>query len=85
MTEPTASTELSFCATDAASLEQWTADLPLVNTPETARLLEQASLEIGALECSPQDRLTLLEVIRPTIRHMYQNRSLNPWQRHARF
>ena len=70
MTDSNASSELSFCATDAASLEQWTADLPLVNTPETARLLVQATLEVGNLSCPPQDRLALLEVIRPTVRYI---------------
>ena len=70
MTDSTASSELSFCATDAASLEQWTADLPLVNTPETARLLVQATSEVGNLSCPPQDRLAPLEVIRPTVRYI---------------
>lgn len=70
MTDSNASSELSFCATDAASLEQWTADLPLVNTPETARLLVQATSEVGNLSCPPQDRLALLEVIRPTVRYI---------------
>ena len=70
MTDSNASSELSFCATDAASLEQWTADLPLVNTPETARLLVQATSEVANLSCPPQDRLALLEVIRPTVRYI---------------
>ena len=62
--------DLSFCATDAAALEQWTAELPLVNTPETSRLLVAATAEIGVLNCSAEERFALLEVIRPTIRYI---------------
>ncbi|NKC00247.1 MAG: hypothetical protein GKR90_17425 [Pseudomonadales bacterium] len=61
---------LSFCAAETAALEQWTAELPLVNTQETTRLLALAATELSEIELSPQQRLELLDVIRPSLRYI---------------
>ncbi len=66
----TAPPTLSFCAVEAAALEQWTTELPLVNTQETTRLLSLAAAELSEIEVSPQLRVELLDVIRPSLRYI---------------
>lgn len=61
---------LSFCAAEPTALEQWSAELPLVNTAETARLIAIATEELAEVRMTPLRRLELLDVIRPTLRYI---------------
>lgn len=54
-------------ATDAKSLRQWIAQLPLANPGATARLLIGALREMNQLKLDPQQRLDALELLRPEI------------------
>ena len=63
-------TELSFCASTTADLEQWVAGLPLVNTTETSTQLQNAVIEIAALNAAVGDKLQFLEVLRPTVHYI---------------
>ena len=58
-------TELTFGASNRAELEAWVADLPLVNTAETAVQLDQAIVEIAMLDAVVTDKLEFLEILRP--------------------
>ena len=58
---------LSFCDVSETHLEHWVSGLPMANVGETARQLYHAIIELNHLIISPQNRLTLLEVIRPPI------------------
>lgn len=63
-------TELSFCASANADLEQWVAGLPLVNTTETSTQLQNAVIEIAALNAAAGDKLQYLEILRPTVHYI---------------
>ena len=54
-------------ATDAKSLRQWIAQLPLANPGATARLLIGALREMNQLRVDPQQRLDALELLRPHV------------------
>jgi hypothetical protein len=54
-------------ATDAKSLRQWIAQLPLANPGATARLLIGGLREMNQLRIDPQQRLDALELLRPEI------------------
>ena len=54
-------------ATDAKSLRQWIARLPLANPGATARLLIGALREMNQLRIDPQQRLDALELLRPEV------------------
>ena len=58
---------LSFCEPDARALKAWLAGLPKANLGETARLLYQAMRELIQLRTPTQNRLQLLELMRPEI------------------
>ena len=58
---------LSFSEAEPLAIEHWVSELPLVNTTETIRLLTEATDEIATVQMSPQLRLSLLEVMRPTV------------------
>ena len=63
-------TELTFGASNKAELEAWVADLPLVNTAETAVQLDQAIVEIAMLDAVVTDKLEFLEILRPTVHYI---------------
>ena len=69
---------LSFCAAEPAALEQWSAELPLVNTEATAQLLSDATEELADIDLGPLRRLELLDVIRPTLRYICTRIQRNP-------
>jgi hypothetical protein len=54
-------------ATDAKSLRQWIAQLPLANPGATARLLIGGLREMNQLRLEPQQRLEALELLRPEV------------------
>lgn len=58
---------LSFCEPSVRDLKAWLAGLPKANLGETARLLYQAMRELNQLRTSTQNRLQLLELMRPEI------------------
>lgn len=58
---------LSFCEASVRGVRRWLAGLPKANLGETARLLYQAVLELNQLRTTVQDRLQLLELLRPEI------------------
>ena len=45
---------LSFCDVDAAALEEWSAELPLANTNDTAAQLHRAVTEVSRLAVEPR-------------------------------
>ena len=59
--------ELSFCEPSPRELKAWLAGLPKANLGETARLLYQAMRELNQLRTPTQNRLQLLELMRPEI------------------
>jgi hypothetical protein len=61
-----APTKTSF-ATDAKSLRQWIAQLPLANPGASARLLIGALREMNQLRVDTQQRLDALELLRPQV------------------
>src|SRR5690606_37374426 len=58
---------LSFCNATPRDLNRWLADLPKANTGETARLLYQALVELNQLDIPADDRMRLLELVRPEV------------------
>jgi len=58
---------LSFCEPSARDLKRWVSGLPKANLGETARRLYQAMQELNQLRTPAQNRLQLLEVLRPEI------------------
>lgn len=58
---------LSFCEPTVRGLQDWLASLPKANLGETARLLYQAVRELNQLRTPPQNRLQLLELMRPDV------------------
>lgn len=72
---------LSFCEPNARDLKTWLAGLPKANLGETARLLYQAMRELNQLRTPSQNRLQLLELMRPEIhficRQLERNYLLN--------
>lgn len=59
--------ELSFCEPSVRGIKHWLAGLPKANLGETARQLYQATQELNQLRTSAQNRLQLLELMRPEI------------------
>lgn len=57
----------SFCEPSVRGVRRWLAGLPKANLGETARQLYQAILELNQLRTTAQDRLQLLELLRPEI------------------
>ncbi|XKY15736.1 molecular chaperone [Stutzerimonas zhaodongensis] len=59
--------ELSFCEPSVRGMKRWLSGLPKANLGETARQLYQATRELNQLRTSAQNRLQLLELLRPEI------------------
>ena len=58
---------LSFCNASPRDLKTWIAGLPKANIGETARQLYQALVEINQLLTPSDNRLQLLEILRPEV------------------
>jgi hypothetical protein len=54
-----------MCDANPAALKNWISDLPRANIGETARLLYQCLTELNQLSTSGNNRLQLLELLRP--------------------
>lgn len=66
VTTPTQS-RLSFCDATPRDLKRWIGNLPKANIGETARLLYQALGELNQLLTPSENRLQLLELLRPEV------------------
>ncbi|AWA37535.1 molecular chaperone [Pseudomonas fluorescens] len=64
---------LSFCEATPRDLRRWIADLPKANIGETARLLYQGLGEINQLLTPSDNRLHLLELLRPEVYFVCQH------------
>ena len=74
LSAPTPSqTRLSFCEATPRDLKRWIADLPKANIGETARLLYQALGELNLLLTPSDNRLNLLEMLRPEVYFVCQH------------
>lgn len=58
---------LSFCDANPRDLKHWIAGLPKANIGETARQLYQALVELNQLHGAADNRLRLLELLRPEV------------------
>ncbi|WP_296128663.1 molecular chaperone [Pseudomonas sp. Ga0074129] len=58
---------LSFCDASPRDLKKWVDGLPKANIGETARQLYQALVELNQLKTPSENRLQLLEILRPDI------------------
>ncbi|WP_372873584.1 molecular chaperone [Pseudomonas sp.] len=58
---------LSFCDANPRDLKRWIANLPKANIGETARQLYQALVELNQLRSTADNRLQLLELLRPEV------------------
>lgn len=58
---------LSFCNANPRDLKRWVAGLPKANIGETARQLYQALVELNQLITPSDNRLQLLELLRPEV------------------
>ena len=56
--------------TNPVAVKQWVADLPLVNTGRTASLLENALVEMNALQVPPYERFENLEHLTEPVRYV---------------
>jgi hypothetical protein len=66
-------TRLSFCEATPRDLKRWIAGLPKANIGETARLLYQAMGELNQLLTPSDNRLNLLELLRPEVYFVCQH------------
>lgn len=64
---------LSFCEATPRDLKRWIATLPKANLGETARLLYQGMGELNQLFTSSDNRLQLLELLRPEVYYVCKN------------
>ncbi|SMQ27232.1 hypothetical protein SAMN04488483_3520 [Pseudomonas helmanticensis] len=64
---------LSFCEASPRDLKRWIADLPKANIGETARLLYQGLGELNQLLTPSDNRLQLLELLRPEVYFVCQH------------
>ncbi|MGV8916418.1 MAG: molecular chaperone [Pseudomonas sp.] len=64
---------LSFCEATPRDLKRWIALLPKANLGETARLLYQALGELNQLLTPSDNRLQLLELLRPEVYYVCKN------------
>lgn len=62
-----AQTSLAFCKPSARHLKTWIQDLPKANIGETARLLYQALIELNNFKTPADNRIQLLELLRPEV------------------
>ena len=58
---------LSFCDANPRELKRWIAALPKANIGETARQLYQSLIELNQLITPSDNRLQLLELLRPEV------------------
>ncbi|KRW57752.1 hypothetical protein [Pseudomonas sp. TTU2014-080ASC] len=58
---------LTFCEASPRHVKKWIEGLPKANVGESARQLYQALLEINQLQTSAENRLQMLELLRPEI------------------
>lgn len=58
---------LTFCEATPKDLKRWIATLPKANLGETARLLYQSLAELNQLRTPSDNRLQLLELLRPEV------------------
>ncbi|MBD9482742.1 molecular chaperone [Pseudomonas sp. PDM14] len=58
---------LSFCDASPRDLKRWIAGLPKANIGETARQLYQSLVELNQLKTPTENRLQLLELLRPEV------------------
>ena len=68
-------TTLSFCEPTPRHLQKWVDQLPMINLGEASRLLYHAILELNQLIVDPDERLKLVEIIRPAM--LFVSRSLS--------
>ncbi|MBV4486380.1 molecular chaperone [Pseudomonas sp. SWRI153] len=66
-------TRLSFCDASPRDLKRWIAGLPKANIGETARLLYQGLGELNSLLTPGDNRLHLLELLRPEVYFVCQH------------
>ncbi|WP_044870754.1 hypothetical protein [Pseudomonas sp. LFM046] len=64
---------LSFCDGTPRDLKHWIASLPKANLGETARQLYQALAELNQLATPSENRLQLLELMRPEVHFVCQH------------
>jgi cyclic-di-GMP-binding protein len=64
---------LSFCDATPRDLKRWIATLPKANLGETARLLYQAIGELNQLLTPSDNRLQMLELLRPEVYYVCKN------------
>jgi len=58
---------LTFCEANPRDLKRWISELPKANIGETARLLYQGLAELNQLVTTSENRLQLLELVRPEV------------------
>lgn len=58
---------LTFCEANPRDLKRWISELPKANIGETARLLYQGLAELNQLITPSENRLQLLELLRPEV------------------
>lgn len=61
---------LSLCETSPGALAEWIMGLPMANTAETAAQVRQATWEIARLDIGAEERMALLEQIRPILHYL---------------
>jgi len=64
---------LSFCEATPRDLKRWISSLPKANLGETARLLYQGMGELNQLLTPSDNRLQLLELLRPEVYYVCKN------------
>ncbi|VXC15854.1 Molecular chaperone [Pseudomonas sp. 8Z] len=64
---------LSFCDGTPRDLKRWISDLPKANLGETARQLYQSLVELNQLQTPSENRLQLLELLRPEVYFVCQH------------
>ncbi|AYF89767.1 molecular chaperone [Pseudomonas sp. DY-1] len=64
---------LSFCDATPRELKRWISHLPKANLGETARQLYQALVELNQLVTPTENRLQLLELMRPEVHFVCQH------------
>ncbi|GAC1030063.1 cyclic-di-GMP receptor FimW [Pseudomonas sp. No.21] len=64
---------LSFCDATPRDLKRWISGLPKANLGETARQLYQALVELNQLVTASDNRLQLLELLRPEVYYVCQH------------
>jgi len=64
---------LTFCDATPRDLKRWIAGLPKANIGETARQLYQALIELNQLLTPSDNRIQLLELLRPEVYFVCQH------------